>query len=116
MLKVLGEIMTLSEVADLRKHNDHLIMPFVIQAIVNICKENHLIIFFIDVNPHASSYRLIIVKQNYVCHLTKRSVFFDHMLGDLTVNEYYRVGPSLCYYNDNLSSIQYAMAGRPTGK
>ena len=49
--KVLDEIMTMSEVADLRKHNDHLIMSFVIQAIVNIRKANHLIIFFIDVNP-----------------------------------------------------------------
>ena len=61
--KVLGEIMTMSEVADPRKHNDHLIMSFVIQAIVNIGKENHLIIFFIDVNTHASSFRLINVKQ-----------------------------------------------------
>ena len=45
LFKVLGEIMTMSEVADLRQHNDHLIMSFVIQAIVNICKANHLIIF-----------------------------------------------------------------------
>ena len=41
--------MTMSEVTDLIKHNDHLIMSFVIQAIVNIHKANHLIIFFIDV-------------------------------------------------------------------
>ena len=47
---MLDEIMTLSEVADMRKHNDHLIMTFVIQAIVNIRKTNNLI-FFIDVNP-----------------------------------------------------------------
>ena len=96
------------------RQNDHLIMSFVIQAIVNIRKENHLIIFFIDVNPHASSFRLIIVKRSYHCHLTKRSVFFDHLLGDLTANEYYRVGPS--HYSDDLLSIQYAMTGRPTGK
>ena len=56
--------MTKSEIADLRKHNDLLIMSFVIQAIVNIRKENHLIIFFIDVNPHASLFRLINVKKS----------------------------------------------------
>ena len=50
----------MSEVADQSKHNDHLIMSFVIQAIINICKENHLIIFFIDLNPHVSSFRLIV--------------------------------------------------------
>ena len=44
-LKVFSEIMTMSDVADLRKHNYHLIMSFVIQAIVNIRKEIHLIIF-----------------------------------------------------------------------
>ena len=41
LLKVLGEIMTMSEFADQRKHNDHLIMSFVIQAIVNNRKANH---------------------------------------------------------------------------
>ena len=106
----------MSEVADQRKHNDHLIMSFVIQAIVNIRKANHLIIFFIEVNPHTSSFRLIIVKRSYGCHLTKRSVFFDHLLGDLTANEYYRVGPSPWYYNDDLLSIQYTKAERSTGK
>ena len=78
----------MSEVAHQSKHNDHLIMSFVSQAIVNICKENHLIIFFKKVNPQASSFRLIIVKRSYDCHLTKRSVFFDHLLCDLTAKEY----------------------------
>ena len=103
--------MTMSEVAGLRKHKDHLIMSFAIQAIVNICKSNYLIIFFLDVNPHASSFRLTVVKESYGCHLTKRSVFFEHLLGDFTANEYYWVGPSLWYYNDDLLSIQYTMAG-----
>ena len=49
--QIIGQMMTISEIADLRKHNDHLIMSFVIQAIVNIRKANHLIVFFIDLNP-----------------------------------------------------------------
>ena len=56
-IKVLGQIMTMTEVVDLRKHND--IMSFVIQDIVNIHKANDLIIFFIDVNP-TGKFRLIV--------------------------------------------------------
>ena len=49
-LKVLGQIMTMSDIVDLRNYNDNLIMLFVIQAIVNFHKANDLIIFFIDVD------------------------------------------------------------------
>ena len=47
--------MTMSGVADLRKHNDHLIMSFVIQAIAN-----HLIIFSKDVNPTCKFMQLVV--------------------------------------------------------
>ena len=70
--------MTTSEVTDLTEHNEHLMMSFAIQAILNIHKVNDFITRLTVVNASSKFVQI----NCYGRHLTKRSVLFDQWLGE----------------------------------